>query len=162
MKSLLIIGAGEYGHLVKELAEDCGYEKIAFLDDNSPEAIGKVSDAHLWKEEYTEFSVAIGNPKVRETVIAALEGLFCLATLIHPLAYISKSAVIEEGCILEPGVVVQTAAKVGKACILNAGAVLNHNCTVMGYSQVDCNAVVAARTTVPEGTKVESGTVWKG
>lgn len=76
MKSLLIIGAGEYGHLVKELAEDCGYDKIAFLDDNSFEAIGKVSDAHLWKEEYTEFFIAIGNPKVRENVIAALEGLF--------------------------------------------------------------------------------------
>lgn len=90
-----------------------------------------MSDAYLWKEEYAEFSVAIGNPKVRENVIAALEGLFCLATLIHPLAYISKSAV------------------------------LNHDCTVMGYSQVDCNAVVTARAVIPKGTKVESGTVWK-
>ena len=64
MKSLLIIGAGQYGHLAKELAEDCGYEKIAFLDDSSPEAIGTVADAAKWKDDYAEFIVAIGNPPV--------------------------------------------------------------------------------------------------
>ena len=154
MKSLLIIGAGEYGHLVKELAEDCGYGKIAFLDDNSPEAIGTVADAAKWKDDYAEFVVAIGNPAVRETVVEALEGMFCLATLIHPTAYVSRSAVVEAGCIVEPGVVIQTAAKVGKACIINAGAVVNHNSTVMEYSQVDCNAVVGVRAVVVKGTKI--------
>ena len=156
MKSLLIIGAGEYGHLVKELAEDCGYGKIAFLDDNSPEAIGTVADAAKWKDDYAEFVVAIGNPAVRETVVEALEGMFCLATLIHPTAYVSRSAVVEAGCIVEPGAVIQTAAKVGKACIINAGAVVNHNSTVMEYSQVDCNAVVGARAVVEKGRKVEA------
>lgn len=161
-KSLLIIGDGQYGHLVKELAEDCGYEKIAFLDDNSPIAIGKVSDAERFREEYAEVAIAIGNPLVREKLVTELEKWFCLTTLIHPNAYVSRSAIIEAGCILEPGVVVQTAARLGKACIVNAGAVVNHNSTVEGYSQVDCNAVVAARALVPKGTKVESGTVWMG
>lgn len=36
---------GQYGRLVKELAEDCGYEKIDFLDDNRQLAIGKLSEA---------------------------------------------------------------------------------------------------------------------
>mgnify|MGYP003301667344 CR=1 FL=1 len=156
MKSLIIIGAGEYGHLVKELAEDCGYEKIAFLDDNSPEAIGTVASAKLWHREYREFIVAIGNPLIREKVIEELEGMFHLTTLLHPSAYVSRSAVVEAGCIAEPGVVIQTAAQVGRGCILNAGAVVNHNSTVGAFSQVDCNAVVAARTVVMKGTKVES------
>jgi len=154
MKSLLIIGAGEYGHLVMKLAEDCGYENIAFLDDNSSEAIGTVADATKWKDDYAEFVVAIGNPAVREAVVEALEGMFCLATLIHPAAFVSRSAIVEVGCIVEPGAVIQTAAKVGKACIINAGAVVNHNSTVMEYSQVDCNAVVGARAVVPKGTKI--------
>lgn len=159
-KTIFIIGAGEYGQLVKELAEDCGYEKIDFLDDNSPLAIGTVSEAEKWSGTYKEFIVAIGNPAIREKIIEALEGTFELATLIHPSAYISKSAVIAKGCIIEPRVVVQTAAKLGKACIVNAGAVINHNSTVMDYSQVDCNAVVGARACVPKGTKVMSGMVW--
>ena len=36
MKSLLILGAGGYGQLVKEIAEILGYRKISFLDDNLP------------------------------------------------------------------------------------------------------------------------------
>lgn len=159
-KTILIIGAGEYGQLVKELAEDCGYEKIAFLDDNSPLTIGTVSEAEKWNGTYKEFIVAIGNSMVREKIIKTLESTFELATLIHPSAYISKSAVIEKGCIIEPGSVVHTAVKLGKACIINAGAVINHNSTVMEYSQVDCNAVVGARACVPKGTKVMSGMVW--
>ena len=102
-KTILIIGAGEYGHLVKELAEDSGYEKIAFLDDNSPEAIGTVADATKWKDDYAEFVVAIGNPAVREAVVEALEGMFCLATLIHPAAFVSRSAIVGARAVVEKG-----------------------------------------------------------
>lgn len=44
-KNLLIIGAGQYGALAKEIAEvmKC-FEKIDFLDDNSELAIGKISE----------------------------------------------------------------------------------------------------------------------
>lgn len=42
--NLLIIGAGSYGKVAAEIAADCGYEKIDLLDDNSLEAIGKISD----------------------------------------------------------------------------------------------------------------------
>ena len=103
MKSLLIIGAGEYGHFVKELAEDCGYEKIVCLDDNSPEAISTVADAAKWKDDYAEFVVAIGNHGVREAVVEALEGMFCLAKLIHPAAFVSRSAVVEVRAVVEKG-----------------------------------------------------------
>lgn len=38
--NLLIIGAGGHGKVVVEIAVDFGYEKIDFLDDDSPEAVG--------------------------------------------------------------------------------------------------------------------------
>lgn len=161
-QSILIIGAGQYGQLVKELAELCGYDKIAFLDDNSSLAIGKVEEAHLFINEYSSVSIAIGNPRARKDVVAKLPQELRLATLIHPTAVISKSAHIEEGCIIEANVVINTDAVIEKACIINAGAVINHNSIVHAYSQVDCNAVVAARAEVPEGTKVESCTLWRG
>lgn len=31
MKSLLILGAGGHGKVVAEIAQDCGYEAIAFF-----------------------------------------------------------------------------------------------------------------------------------
>ena len=37
-KNLLILGAGQYGQVAKEIAEDIGYfEKISFLDDRCGE-----------------------------------------------------------------------------------------------------------------------------
>lgn len=119
-----------------------------------------MAEAECFRVDYAEVVVAIGNPSVREKLVSELEPVFRLAMLIHPTAFVSRSAVIDSGCIVEPGVVVQTAAQLGKACIVNAGAVVNHNSTVEDYCQVDCNAVVAARALVPKGTKVMSGTVW--
>lgn len=160
MKSLLIVGAGEFGQLVKELAELQNYEKINFLDDNSELAIGKTSDCVKFKEEYTDFIVAIGNPVVRRSVIEQMELHFHLATIIHPTAVVSPTAQIEKGCVIEAHTVINTGAKVGKACLINAGAVVNHNSRVSDFCQVDCNAVIAADATVLENTKVISCSVW--
>lgn len=160
MKSLLIVGAGEYGQLVKELAEICRYDKIGFLDDNSSEAVGKVSDYKKLVNEYHFFIVSIGNPEIRSRIIQELENEFELISLVHPTAVISSSANVEHGCVIEAHVVINANASVGTGCILNAGSVINHNGVVGAYSQVDCNAVVAARKMVPEKTKVLSCTVW--
>ncbi len=42
MSTLVILGAGQYGLVAKEIAESLGvYDKILFLDDNNPKAEGK-------------------------------------------------------------------------------------------------------------------------
>ena len=159
MKKLLMVGAGEYGHVVRELALQVGYEAADFLDDNSPEAIGKIDDYSRVRDEYEEFIVAIGNPTVRKRSVEMMAGKFKLATIIHPMAYVSTEANIAAGCVIEPGCVVYRNAVLGEACLVNAGAVLNHDSTVESYCQICCNAVVAARAMVPEGTKINHGVV---
>lgn len=59
-KRLLVIGDGGHGKVVAEVAEDIGYEKIAFLDDNSPNAVGKISEMGKFREEYSEAFVGYG------------------------------------------------------------------------------------------------------
>lgn len=59
--NLLLIGAGGHGKVVAEIAEDCGYEKIDFLDSNSPESIGKISDLEKFTNQYEYAFVGIGN-----------------------------------------------------------------------------------------------------
>ena len=160
MKTLLIIGAGQYGHLVRELAFECGYEKVDFLDDNSSEAIGRIDAYEEFIKLYGDFIVAIGNPSIRKRVTEQLEKSFHLVSLVHSTAVLSKSAFVEKGCVLEAHTVVNTEAYVGKGTFLNAGAIVNHNSIVNEYCQVDCNAVVAARTIVPKEIKVMSCMVW--
>ena len=159
-ETLLIVGAGEYGQLVKELAETLGYKKIDFLDDNSELAIGKVEEYQQFAPDYENFIVAIGNPNVRRQIIEKLQHSFALCTLIHPTAVVSKTAIIGEGCVIEANAVVNTAAYIGKACLVNAGSVVNHNSRICDYCQIDCNAVVASDAVVPENTKVSSCIVW--
>ena len=52
MKTLLIIGYGEYGHVVEELAADCGYGKISALDDNASDALDTIDNFAKYKDEY--------------------------------------------------------------------------------------------------------------
>ncbi len=153
-KSLLIIGYGQYGHLVEELAKECGYSKIAALDDNAEDALDTIDSVEKYKNVYTDYVVAIGNPDIRKEVTERLDSVMNLATLIHPKATVSKAAHIAPGCIIEQNVVIHRDTTIEKSTIINAGAVINHDSTVGEYSQVGCNAVVAARAQVPAKTKV--------
>lgn len=45
MKKLLIIGAGGHGKVTAEIAEALGvYETVDFADDNSPNAVGSITE----------------------------------------------------------------------------------------------------------------------
>lgn len=145
---LLILGAGEYGQLVKEIARN-KYPVIVFLDDDSPVAIGKMSDLEKYKGEYDAI-VAIGNPEKRKELFEKLECLgFDIPTIVSDKAYVSPSAEIELGCVIESMAVINTGAKIKRGTFINAGAVVNHNATVNEFCQIDCNAVVGADAEVP-------------
>ena len=81
-KNLLILGAGQYGMVVREIAEEMGcFEQIAFLDDSHEtdnpnyheEAIGKFTDAEKLSADYTYAIPAIGNAEKRLELLMFLE-----------------------------------------------------------------------------------------
>ena len=168
-KNLLIVGAGAYGVVAMEIAESmmC-FEKIAFVDDakeeapNGIEVIGTCSDINNLAEEYNNIIVAIGNPKVRLSLLQKLEEeKYCrVVKLISPKAYVAPSAQIMQGCIVEPMSVIQSMSYISKGCIISAGAVVNHASMCCEGVHVDCNATVAGMAYVPVGTKVKSGEVF--
>ena len=162
-KNLLIIGAGQYGALVREVAEATGlFERISFLDDKNPIAIGKLSDYAKYREEYDCAIVAIGAAQVRIEWIEKLETAgFELPVLIHPSAWVSPSAVLRSASLVEPMAVVHTGTAIEKGGLLCAGSVVNHNSHVGCCCQIDCNAVVAARAIVPAFSKIPCGTVFE-
>lgn len=158
MRSLLIVGAGGYGRLVKEIAALCGYDRIDFLDDNDPDSVGGIRDLEGIQDRYDGCVVAVGNPDVRERAAGAVRKL---VKIVHPTAVISPSALVGDGCVIEANAVISAHARIGRASYLCAGAVVNHDAAVSDYCQVDCNAVVASGAAVPEKTKVHSCTVWE-
>ena len=168
--NLLIIGAGIYGLLAKEIAQSMGcFGKIDFIDDSAAAAFdgtpvkGSFGEIGKFFGEYENIVVAIGNPSVRARFIEEIvqNTSYRLATLISPLAYVAPSAKIMDGCIIEPMAVVHTCCELSRGCIVSAGAVINHAARCEACVHVDCNATVPGYCSLPEGTKVLCGTVYK-
>lgn len=159
MKNLLILGAGQYGSVVYEIAMamEC-FDKVEFLDDNNPMAIGKLQDYLQFADEYAEAIVAIGNPKIRLEYIEKLENAgYEIATLIHPKAYVSPTSTVDVGCVIEPMAGINANAVVGKGCLVSMGAIINHNAVINAGCHIDCGSVVVARNIVQENTKIQNG-----
>lgn len=168
--NLLILGAGVYGLVAKEVAESMGcFEKIDFLDDkatktpNGLPVLGLCKDFASYSNMYAAVAVAIGNPGIRLSLLQRIEeeSLMQIATLVSPFAYISPTAQIGKGSIVEPMAVIHTGSIVGKGCIISAGAVVNHVSICGDGVHVDCNAVIAGNMFVPPCTKVCSGSVYQ-
>lgn len=156
-QGLLILGAGQFGRMVKELAIEMGcFDAIDFLDDNCAAAIGKIEDYKKLAEKYKYATVAIGEPTLRLQLIAELEKAgFDVCAIVSPRAYVSESAKLESGVIVEPNATVQTGAELGKGVIVSSGAVVRHNARVGKGCHLDCNSVVASTASLPPNTKLE-------
>lgn len=163
MGKLLILGAGQHGRVVRELAEIGGqFEQIDFLDDKSALAIGMLNDYMKYKEEYQSAHVAFGNAKLRrEWTKKLIEAGFELPWIAHPTAFISKSATVGAAVVVGPYVVINTESVVGCGTILSAGAKVDHNVSIGKYCHIDCGAIVECNAVVPDTVKVDAGSVFR-
>ncbi|EHQ89369.1 acetyltransferase [Desulfosporosinus youngiae] len=142
MGKLLILGAGGHGKVVAECALSLGiYTTIAFLDDDekvieesilgSCPVIGTFSDAGSFVHKFSEAFVALGNNRSRVRLITYLREIgYKIPCLIHPAAYVSKSAHIEIGTVIMAGAVVNADAHIGVGGIINTGASVDHDCVL--------------------------------
>lgn len=165
---LLIVGAGIYGALTKEIAKISDkFDKISFVDDmaeraaNGEKVLCKFCEIAKYLDEYKYIVVAIGNGKVRCEYFEKInsETNLEIVSVVSDRAYVSESAEISKGCIIEPMAVVHTGCKIGKGCLISAGAVINHLAVCEDFSHVDCNATVSGYATVPKFSKIKSGQV---
>ncbi|WP_296726263.1 PglB [Ruminococcus sp.] len=155
MQNLLILGAGQYGMVAKEIAESMRkYDHIDFLDDNNPIAVGKLGDFENLSNVYDSAVVAIGNSDFRLKLIEELRKVgYNIPCLIHERAYVSPSAKIGMGSFIEPMAVVHTEVVVETGCIISAGVIINHNSTIHKGCHINCGCVVKARAEIDEKTR---------
>lgn len=94
------------------------------------------------------------------------EAGFCFPPLIHPSAWVSSSAVLEDGALVMAGAIVQTDVRLGANSILNTRSCLDHDClvgasvhvapgvTVCGNVRIDDLAFIGAGATVIQGVRI--------
>lgn len=163
---LLVVGAGGHGRSVAEAAELSGqFEVVGFLDDALPAGksvlnvavLGPMVSMGHHRAAADQTIVAIGNNTVREKLIQQLAATgFALATVVHPQAIVSSSAVLSEGSAVMAGAIVGTEARLGMGSIVNCSAVVDHYAIVEDFAHLGVNASMAGGTVLGRGAWMQA------
>lgn len=164
---LLVVGAGGHGRSVAEAAELSGhFEVVCFLDDSLPvgetvlgvPVLGPVTSMAHYRARADQAIVAIGNNAARERLMQQLTAVgFDLATIVHPRAIVSPSAILGAGSALMACAIVGTEARLGVGAIVNSGAVVDHHAVVEDFGHLGVNASMAGGTVLGRGAWLQVG-----
>ena len=91
--------------------------------------------------------------------VAALPGSVGAATVVHPGAIVSDTAVVADGVFVGPGAVINARARVDRGAIVNSGAIVEHDCVLGAFCHVAPGAVLAGSVTVGADTLIGIGAV---
>ena len=166
-KPLILLGGGGHCKSVIDVAECAGYTILGILD--RPEEVGKRVlgydvigvDADMVKYADTaEFVVTVGqikSPALRIKLHQMVMNAGCkLATIISPLAHVSRYATIGDGTVVMHQAVVNADAKVGKGCIINTFANIEHDAVIGDYCHISTGVMVNGGAKIADGTFIGS------
>lgn len=166
MKDIVIIGAGDFGKEVAWLIEDINkvsptYKLIGFLDDDG-EKIGEriykdyrclgsigLLDGQL-KYKSLCAVIAMQDVDVRKRIVALHPSFTNWETLVHPLANISNSSIIGDGCIICTGSVVSVNTIIGDHCIFNISVTIGHDCTIGNYVSIMSGTCISGHVVIKD------------
>ena len=162
MKSLLILGAGGFGHMIQETAKLLGYEKAVFLDDavRDPDVVGKCCDYESFLGQYDTAVAALGDNNMRlHWTEKLMEAGYDVPAIIHPSAVVSPSASVGKGSFIMLRAIVNTHTVVEHGVLINSGAVVDHDSYVERGAHIGLGSVVKANCRIASKVKVEAGEV---
>lgn len=171
-RKLLLIGGGGHAQSCIDVIEQTGLFEIEGLFD----VAGKVgtfvsgypiidTDEHIG--EYitndVSFLVTVGQIKsagLRKKLYTRLKELNAnIATVVSPLAYVSKHAKIGEGSIIMHHAFVNAGAVVGENCILNTKSLIEHSAIIGNHCHIATAAVVNGDARIEDESFIGSNAV---
>lgn len=163
---ILIGGGGHCLSVIDVVEQEDKYNIKGILDDTKKgNVLGYpiLGNRDLVRELSTEgmfFLITIGQIKsssTREDIALLLDSCKAnLATVISPLAYVSKHATIGEGSVIMHNAIINAKAKVGKHCIINTKANIEHNVQIGDFCHISTCATVNGDTIVGKRTFIGS------
>lgn len=159
MSKISIIGAGDLGEQIANLAIRNGYEIAGYYDDYTPigtkrlggYVCGNVEDIYNHKESKSDgVIVAIGYKhfKERETLFEEISQKLQMATLIDRSAIIDESVRIWEGSVVMPGVTLDKGVTIGNNVFINVSSTIAHD------SEIDDHSFIAPRVAIAGFTQI--------
>lgn len=143
---LLIYGSKEFSLTVAELAEDCGHQVAGFIDDFAPNVLGtfeQVCKSHPPQDYGMAIAIGYTHLEARWKVWNKVRAAgYAAPALIHPRAYVARTASVGEGAMVMAGALVDMRAQVKEIAVLWPGACVSHDCAVGENSFVSPNATL--------------------
>jgi UDP-N-acetylbacillosamine N-acetyltransferase len=165
---LIIWGASGHAKVIADAVMLLGdHEILGYLDDTDPKRWnepfygGKIlgGQEYLDKiiDKWIKFIIGFGSCLKRLEKAEIVTGMgFELTSIIHPDAYVSRSATIGVGTFVGVGATINASAEVHANVIINSQAVVGHDCIIEDGVHI-CPAKLAGSTTIGRGSWIGIG-----
>lgn len=170
MKKLYLIGGGGHCRSCIDVIEQTGEYTIVGIFDVK-EKIGESisgykiidTDENISKyaDKDTYFLITVGQIKTPDLRIKLFKQDLNFATIISPLAYVSKNATIGKGTIIMHHALVNAGAKIGNNCIINSKSLIEHDSIVGDHCHISTGAIVNGDCSIGPGSFIGSNAVLK-
>lgn len=160
MKDLIILGAGGTSFDLIDIAVAMNkiqkkWNILGFLDDNVElkgkmvygfPVLGTISQSGEYEDAFFASSIADAyRPSLRKVVREKVPfGNESFASLIHPKAIISETAVIEPGAVIYANVTLSGAVHVGHNAFLCGNTFLGHECVIGDHCALSVGNLLAS------------------
>lgn len=170
MKKIILVGGGGHCKSCIDVIENENKYKITGIIDkknffllNYKVFTESYLNKKLIKNNYAFVTVGqIKNYKIRAKLFNRLKDLgFKIPSVISPLAYISKHAVIGQGTIVMHGAIINAGAVVGNNCIINTNSLVEHDVVIGDHTHISTKATINGGVVIGSKVFVGSNTIIK-
>ncbi|MBY0424728.1 MAG: acetyltransferase [Cytophagales bacterium] len=167
---VIILGAKGLGRTALEIFTSNNITVYGFLDDDAKlhnseidtvTVLGTTDDEGFLKliGRKCEAFVAVEETKLRKNLVEMLlevrHTMPCNA--IHANAYISPSASIGHGCLVNMGAKIGAGAVLGQHNIINSGVIIEHGVKLGDFVQIGPGSIIGPEVEIADGAFIGSG-----
>jgi sugar O-acyltransferase (sialic acid O-acetyltransferase NeuD family) len=161
---ILIAGTGSFAAEIAEFARDAGLDVVGLIELQDPANVDRAVHGLPVHAPSAPPSAAaravIGSGADRRQTASRLEALgWSFASVLHPAAHVSRSAVVGQGTVVAPGAVVGAEVVIGANCMVARGALLGHHSQLGDRVVLNPGANVAGNCDLADDVFVGMGAV---
>lgn len=165
--------------ILAEIAVDCGYhpkfrivQNMVIEKGNCSIDVPGVEYELDWKEEWKftsneKLAFSVVQPRSKEKVFEEFEvfGNFRrehYPDLVHPSCFVSRSAKLCGGLIMEPLSVISSHTEIGFGVNIRRGVNIGHHCSIRDYVTINPGANISGKARIGTGVTIGIGAVVLG
>jgi sugar O-acyltransferase (sialic acid O-acetyltransferase NeuD family) len=180
-----LAGTGSFAAEVAEWARAAGWRVAGLVELLDPARVGSeidglpVMDVTTLPADGARVVLAVGGDRRRRWSLLERHG-WRAASIIHPIAHVSPSAILAEGCVVGPGAMIGAHTAIGEHVLVSRAALVGHhgeigpfatlfpganvagNVRIEAEAQIGMGAVIVNGATVGRGATVAAGAVVLG